>query len=229
MNFISSVFNLFYPTICLGCEEHLVQNEKVICSSCRHKLPETGFLDSPNNLIEKSLQGRVPILAGTALLFFRKKSSVQKLIHALKYKNRQEVGVFFGKWIGSQLKESERFNTIDAIVLVPLHPAKQKQRGYNQLTVFGNELSRELQVPVYDKVLVKVGLSNSQTRKGRFGRFEKMNERFQLANTKTLEGKHVLLVDDVFTTGATIEACANEILKSANVRISVATMVVSDY
>lgn len=219
---------MFYPSSCIICETHLVQNEKVVCSSCRHQLPETGFIDNPNNLIKKSLIGRVPINAGTALLFFRKKSIVQKLIHDLKYKGRQDVGAFFGQWMGVQFNESAIYKDVEGIILVPLHPTKQKLRGYNQLTVFGKALSKELSIPVYDNVLVKVGESNSQTKKNRFSRFEKINERFYLQDTRILEGKHILLVDDVFTTGATIEACANEILKTPNVRISVATMVVSD-
>jgi len=229
MNLFSSIFKILYPTLCLTCECHLVQNENVICSACRHKLPETDFIDSPDNLIEKALQGRVQITAGTALLFFRKKGIVQKLIHALKYQNHQEVGVFFGQWMGNQLKLSNRFKDIEGIVLVPLHPIKQKQRGYNQLTFFGNQLAKELNIPVYNELLIKVGKSNSQTKKNRFSRFEKINERFHIVDTNKLNGKHILLVDDVFTTGATIEACANEILKTPNVRISVATMVVSDH
>lgn len=228
MNFFSSIINIFYPRLCLTCDCHLVENEHVICSNCRHQLPETDFINTSDNLIEKGLQGRIPINAGTALLFFRKKGIVQKLIHALKYKNRQEVGKFFGQWMGMQLKESERFSGLDGIVLVPLHPKKQQQRGFNQLTVFGKQLSKELGIPIFEKVLIKVGQSYSQTKKSRFSRFEKINERFHIENTDTLKGKHVLLVDDVFTTGATIEACANEILKTPNVQISVATMVVSD-
>ncbi len=228
MNFVSNIFSLFYPNICVICENHLVQNEKVICSVCRHKLPETDFIENKDNLVENALKGRVPIRSGTALLFFRKKGVVQKLIHALKYQNRQEIGAFFGLWIGRQLRSSSRFNNIDGIVLVPLHPKRQKQRGYNQLTVFGNALSKELKVPVFDNVLVKIGQSYSQTKKSRFNRFEKINERFHIEDTDILAGKHILLVDDVFTTGATIEACVNEILKTTNVQISVATMVVSD-
>lgn len=229
MNLFSSIINLFYPSLCLTCECHLLHNEQVICSSCRHQLPETDYIDSSDNLIENALQGRVPILAGTALLFFRKKGIVQKLVHALKYKNHQEVGVFFGSWLGKQLKESKRFNSIEGIILVPLHPIKQKKRGYNQLTVFGAQLAKELDIPVFEDLLIKVGKSYSQTKKNRFSRFEKIDERFHIVDTKKLIGKHILLVDDVFTTGATIEACANEILKTPDVQISIATMVVTDH
>ena len=229
MRFFHSIFNLFYPVLCLTCGNHLVKNEYLLCSSCRHKLPETDFCNTPNNLIESTLQGRIPIVAGTALLYFRKKGIVQSLIHSLKYKNRQEVGIFFAKWMGNQLKESERFKNIQGIVMVPLHPKRYKQRGYNQLTVFAEELSKELEIPVYKDVLIKVGKFSTQTKKNRFRRFEKINERFHITDSDRLNGKHVLLIDDVFTTGATLEACASELLKTAKLQISIATMVVSDY
>lgn len=228
MSLLQNIFALFYPKLCLTCETHLLQNEQVLCASCRNQLPETDFINTPNNLIENALKGRVPFVAATSLLFYRKKGIVQSLIHSLKYKNKQEVGVFFGKWMGEQLKKSKRFEGVDVIIIVPLHPSRYKQRGYNQLSVFANVLSDYLKIPVRDNVLVKVNLSNSQTKKDRLSRFEKMNERFKIANTTILKGKHVLLVDDVFTTGATIEACANEILKTPDIKISIATMVVSD-
>lgn len=228
MSFFQSIFNLFYPALCLTCGNHLVQNEFILCSTCRHKLAETDFCENSNNLIETALEGRVPIVAGTALLYFRKKGIVQSLIHSLKYKGRQEVGLFFARWMGKQLKESERFKNLDGIILVPLHAKRYKQRGYNQLTVFGNELSKELEIPVYKDVLIKIGQFKSQTKKDRFSRFDKINERFHIVDTNRLKGKHLLLIDDVFTTGATLEACANEILKTPKVQISIATMVVSD-
>lgn len=228
MKFLQNIFTVFYPRLCLTCETHLMQNEKVICASCRHLLPETNFIDTPNNLIENTLQGRVPFVAATALLYYRKKGIVQSLIHSLKYKNKQEVGEFFGKWMSEQFMQSKRFEGVNVIVMVPLHPSKYKKRGYNQLTVFANTLSNCLKTPVYNGVLVKVNQSTSQTKKNRLSRFEKINEYFKITDSTILKGKHVLLVDDVFTTGATIEACANAILQTPNVKISIATMVVSD-
>jgi len=228
MSLLQKIFALFYPKLCLTCETQLLQNEQILCAACRNQLPETDFINTPNNLIETALKGRVPFVAATSLLFYRKKGIVQSLIHSLKYKNKQEVGVFFGKWMGEQLKKSTRFESVDVIIIVPLHSSRHKQRGYNQLSVFADVLSDYLKIPVCDNVLIKVNVSNSQTKKDRLSRFEKINERFKIVDTTILTGKHILLVDDVFTTGATIEACANEILETPKVKISIATMVVSD-
>lgn len=215
--------------MCLSCKTHLLENELLLCSTCRNQLPETNFIDSPNNLIETALTGRVPCLAATSLLFYKKEGVVKSLIHSLKYRGNQEVGVFFGKWMAEQLKKSERFQKIDGIIMVPLHPKRLKQRGYNQLTVFASVLSSTLEIPIFKNILIKTNQSSSQTKKGRLSRFEKIDERFKIIDTTTLAGKHILLIDDVFTTGATIEACANEILKTPNTTISIATMVVTDH
>ncbi len=229
MNPIQYVINIFYPRQCLNCKNHLLTNETVLCSTCRHQLPVTGFCNMHDNSVEDAFKGRVFIEAGTALLFFRKKGISQELIHHLKYKGRQDIGLFFGRWMVAEFLASDRFKSIDVIVKVPLHPKKKKSRGYNQLTTFAEELSKGLGVPVIDNVLVKIGKSTSQTKKSRFSRFEKIDEKFHLVDTKTLTGKHVLLIDDVLTTGATLEACANEILRTPKVKISIATMVISDH
>ena len=228
MKLFKEVFNLFYPKLCVTCENHLVQSEKYLCSSCLYELPETGFFTIRNNLLEQSLKGRVPIVKAAALFYYRKNGKVKELIHSLKYKNRQELGDFFAKWIGLKLIESKFSESIDGIIMVPLHAKRYKERGYNQLSVFAKQLSKELKIPVFNKVLIKVGQSSSQTKKGRYSRFEKLDERFHISDTNILKDKHILLIDDVFTTGATIEACANEISKTSNVRISVVTMAISD-
>jgi ComF family protein len=225
---LKELLNIFYPKQCIACETYLVGNEEYICSSCRHDLPETNFIESKDNLLEEALKGRVPIEAASALLYYRKKGKVQSLIHSLKYKNKQKIGVFFAKWIGAQLNDNKRIKDIDGIVIVPLHPKRFKERGYNQLTVFADQLSKELKVPVFDEVLIKISQASSQTKKGRSGRFEKINERFKIKDNKILENKHILLVDDIFTTGATIEACANELFKTTNIKISIVTMAVSE-
>jgi len=228
MSFINAISYLFFPKTCVFCQEKLLQNEIALCSNCRHQLPVTDFIDTPNNLIENSFKGRVPIIAATALLYFKKKGIAQELIHQLKYKNRQDVGVFFGKWMGKQLSKSPRFKEIDAIVFVPLHSKKTKIRGYNQLQLFSEELSKAIKIPIVS-ALKKIENAHSQTKKDRLNRFAKINNSFKLTNPETLVNKHLLLVDDVITSGATLEACANELLKVKGVRISIATMVATDY
>ena len=220
--------SIFYPDMCITCGRNLVAHEDTLCTFCLTDLPKTDFCMHASNSLEKKLAGRVPVQAATSLLYFTKKGKVQQLIHALKYQNRQDVGIFFGKIMGENMKDSKRFQHLEAIVMVPLHPQKQRKRGYNQLSLYAKELSHKLNIPVYDDVLIKVAGSKSQTTKDRFGRFEKMNERFHLENDIILRGKHVLLIDDVFTTGATIEACSNELFRTPGIKLSVATMVYTD-
>lgn len=229
MNIFQSISNLFFPSTCIYCDTHLLENEKVICTDCRHQLPLTSFTNSSNNLVEKAFDGRVNIIAGTALLFFKKKGISQELIHHLKYRNRQDIGGFFGEWIGEELKTSHRFNNLDGIVKVPLHPKKKKLRGYNQLTIFEKVLAKKLKIKTFDTVLIKATESKSQTKKDRLSRFETIKDSFVVKNSETLINKHILLIDDVITTGATLEACANELLKIKGVQVSIVTMVVADY
>jgi len=228
LSFFKDIYDLFYPTHCLVCGSS-VQDSQLICAACRHELPETHFCETPGNSMEKSLEGRVPVANAMALLYYKKGGAVQKLIHALKYKGKQEVGLFFARWMAAEMKQSKRWDTIDAIVMVPLHPKRLKSRGYNQLSLFSRELARELQIPWVKEVLVKTSNDQTQSHKGRTGRFEKIEERFHLTDRTKLSEKHVLLVDDVFTTGATVEACCNELLKSPEIQISIATMTISDY
>ncbi len=228
MSFLTNIYRIFFPRTCLYCNKHLVENEFVLCSTCRHELPVSNYVNTPNNSVERSFYGRVPIVSGAGLLFYRKKGVSQELIHHLKYQNRQDIGDFFGLWLGEELKNSTRFLDIDGIIIVPLHPKKLKQRGYNQLTKFGETLSKKLEVPLIKNVLIKTRNTISQTKKSRINRFDKIKNAFHIENEWKISGKHILLVDDVITTGATLEACANELLKIEGVKVSIATMVISD-
>lgn len=221
--------NIFFPKTCILCESKLVSNENVICFSCEHQLPLTNFTDFENNAFEKKFTGRIPVEQATSLLFFRKKGNTQRLIHHLKYHERQDVGDFLGEKLALSMLESNRFKNIDAIVIVPLHPKKLKSRGYNQLTTFASQLSTVLNIPILDDVLIKTHLSESQTKKDRFSRFKSVTEKFEAQNLEKIAHKHILLIDDVLTTGATIEACATELLKANNVKISLATMAIPDH
>ncbi|MDG2193572.1 MAG: phosphoribosyltransferase family protein [Polaribacter sp.] len=224
MTLFNDLFYLFFPNICVTCESSLVQSEKIICTHCRHDLPMVPYPDFKNNKIIASFSGRIPINMATSFLFYRKRGKTKRLIHALKYKGNQKIGSFFGNWFGFQLKQSGQFNNIDYIVPVPLHPKKLKKRGYNQLTTFGIALAKQLHTTYKPAVLIRTSSATTQTFKQRFERFSKLETKFSITDVEIFNNKHVLLIDDVITTGATLEACCKEILKSENSTISIATI-----
>lgn len=224
MRILKNMFAIFFPEICLCCNDYLATNESIICLTCRHDLPLTNFSFEENNLIEKSFYGRIPLQTATSLFYFFKKGNVQCLIHELKYKKQQQVGTLIGDWLGDQLIESERFETIDCIIPVPLHRKKLKKRGYNQVTTFGESLAKKLAIPYYENILIRVSSTKTQTKKLRFDRWKNVHELFQIQNNFVLENKHVLLIDDVITTGATLEACYEALNKTKNLKISIACM-----
>ncbi len=152
---------------------------------------------------------------------------VQKLIHNLKYKGHEEIGEFLGSWLGAEVSNLAAFEDISAVIPVPLHKSKLKKRGYNQVTKFGVEIAKALKVPFYDDILLKVSTSQTQTLKKRFARWGKIEETFLLTRPGDLENLHILLVDDLVTTGATLEACAHKLLEVPGVKVSFATMAVT--
>lgn len=224
MQFLKDFFHLFYPKLCAICEKQLLTNEKVLCLYCRHDLPQVCYKDYQKNKITKIFYGRIPIEKGMSFLFFRKKGKVKKIIHQLKYKGNQEVGTFLGNWFGEILHNSNEFKDVDYIIPVPLHKNKFKKRGYNQVTKFGKSLSKSLNIPYKQGFLIRTSSSRTQTFKERFDRFKNIDTKFLLNDTAIFKDKHILLIDDVITTGATLEACAKELLKTKGIKISIATM-----
>ena len=224
MKILKDLFYLFYPNICANCNEQLLQNEKVICTFCRHDLPLTNFQSYTKNKVSRIFSGRITIEKAYALLFFRKQGVTKNLIHALKYKGNEEVGVFFGNWIGETVAKNKEFSTVDFIVPVPIHAKKKKIRGYNQVTKFGECLSMHLKVPLNEDVLIRQSATKTQTLKSRFERFNDLESKFSARNTSIFKEKHILIIDDVITTGATLEACAKELLKTPGIKISILTM-----
>jgi competence protein ComFC len=224
MNFLKDLFYLFYPSICSNCGEQLLQNEKVICTFCRHDLPLTNFTSYTKNKVSAIFFGRVTIEKAYSLLLFRKEGITKNLIHDLKYKGNEAVGIFFGNWLGEILMKNKEFSTVDLIVPVPIHLKRKKVRGYNQVTKFGECLSTYLNIPFIEDVLVRQSSTKTQTLKARFERFNDLETKFLVTNTTQFKGKHVLIIDDVITTGATLEACARALLKTPDIKISILTM-----
>ncbi|NOR27469.1 MAG: ComF family protein [Lutibacter sp.] len=224
MNFLKDIFNIFFPEVCLCCHEHLTSNELTVCLICRHDLPLTNFSTEKDNLVEKSFYGRIPIENATALFYFLKKGKVQQLIHELKYNKQQQVGTFTGNWLGTEIAESNRFKNIDYIIPVPLHKKKLKTRGYNQVTTFGESLAQKLTTEYNTDFLIKVSSTKTQTKKIRLDRWKNVQELFIVQNKSALENKHILIIDDIITTGATLEACCNAFSNIKGLKISIACM-----
>ncbi|PCH77011.1 MAG: amidophosphoribosyltransferase [Flavobacteriaceae bacterium] len=227
MQILKDIFYIFFPNDCLGCDQALHQHESYLCTYCRHDLALTYFTNEKDNRLERSFYGRIKIKAATSLLYYEKHHMAQELIHLLKYKNQQQIGVFIGDWMGIELKNSPRFRDLDCIVPVPLHPNKLQSRGFNQLDEFGKRLSHHLEIPFMNKVLIKKTSSNSQTKKGRFARINNTAEIFTTQQEQALTNKHILLIDDVITTGATMEACYNALILIPGVTVSLVTMTCS--
>ena len=224
MNFLKDIFNIFFPEVCLCCHEHLVNNETTICLKCRHDLPLTNFSFEKNNLVEKSFYGRIQIENATALFYFLKKGKVQQLIHELKYNKQEQVGNFIGNWLGDEIVESNRFKNLDYIIPVPLHRKKLKTRGYNQVTTFGKSLAKKLNITYNEEILIKISSTKTQTKKIRLDRWKNVQELFVVQNNFNLENKHILLIDDIITTGATLEACCKSFTNIKGLKISIACM-----
>lgn len=222
------MLNLFFPPVCEGCKSHLQDNEFLICVKCRHDLPLTNFHFDNNDAIKKVLYGRVDLKNATALLHFSKKGIVQELLHNLKYRGHEDIGTLFGKWLGFELNQLPQYQSVDVVIPVPLHRTKLRERGYNQVAKFGKEIAKALEVDYNDATLVRQFATSTQVFKNRLMRSDDAKSRFKIIENQNLKGKHILLVDDIITTGSTIESCSTELLNIEGVVISVATMAIAD-
>lgn len=219
----SDIIQLFFPETCVICENTLAYGEITVCIACRAVLPLTLFTSERNNQLEKNFFGRILLEEGTALLYYEVGNPTQKLLHQLKYKGREEVGIFLGKWLGEVIKQADRFKGIEAIIPVPLHPKKERQRGYNQVSEFGRCISVILGVPFIENVLIRNVFKESQTKKDRMHRMIS-DGIYSIEDPAVLMDKHILLLDDVITSGATIEACCQALFQIPGIKISVAAM-----
>lgn len=215
---------LLFPDLCNACGIQLFHGENQICTKCLYDLPYTDYHLHTENRVAKQLWGRLPLNAAMAMLYFRKGTKVQTLLHNLKYNGKTDVGLVLGKLLGTRLKNSPLYQDIDYIIPVPLHQKKERKRGYNQCSYIANGISEAMDLPVSETHLIRTIATESQTKKARYTRYENMLEVFAVKNIGELNQKHILLVDDVLTTGATLEACANILLKNGVSKISIATI-----
>jgi ComF family protein len=215
---------LFFPHICAGCGSDILDEKQQLCLHCLADLPVTGFFNQPGNPVEQKFYGRMEVQEAGAAFFFTKDSLIENLIYQLKYRGNQNIGKYLGHLAGNYITASNRFKVPDAIVPLPLNAKRQRKRGYNQAEAIANGLSEVLQLPVFANAVKRNIYTETQTQRSRVTRWENMENVFEVVDPAQLEGKHLLLVDDVVTTGASLEACGTEILKVNGTKISIATL-----
>lgn len=223
-----AIIDLFFPKVCAGCHSLLLTNETVLCTVCRHEIPLTQYHLDTNNEAVKKFYGKIDIEHASAFLYYNKKGIVQELIHNLKYKGHQQIGTVLGEWYVEDLKKVIPETSFDAIIPVPLHPKKFRERGYNQVSTFGKALSKGLNIPYEDAVLYRKKYSKTQSKKDLLGRSENIENLFDVIDSENNNNKHFLLIDDVLTTGATLEACCRALLKIPGIKISIACMAIAN-
>lgn len=220
---IDAVVGLFYPSICAACGNTLFKWEHIVCTRCKAFLPKTGYELNEDNPLARMFYGKVQLKAVTACFFFSKEGKVQHLIHELKYKGNADVGIFLGLELGRSIKNAPLFQGIEYLIPVPLHPKREKERGYNQSMIIARGISDVTGIPVGEKYLVRSVNTATQTHKSKEDRWKNVKDIFEVRHSEQLRGKYVLLVDDVLTTGATLEACALKLSSITGITISCAT------
>jgi ComF family protein len=221
---LTDFVRLFYPNLCMVCHNDLAEGESVICTSCLYHIPRTRYWFDAENPVAKIFWGRVFVQNACSFFFFAKGSRYRKLLHHLKYNGKREVGFVLGKEFGYELKKVDSFNGIDLIVPVPLHPRRFKQRGYNQAEEIAKGLQESMGIPISTKTLVRSGYTETQTRKTRTERVKNVSKAFRLDDPLAFKGKHILIVDDIVTTGATLEECAAIVLEAEDAKVSIVTL-----
>ena len=225
---LNKIFDLLYPRLCFACNSNHVAKDQSICLSCEYKITPTVYHRMPDNIVAERFYGRVKIERATTAFSFVKGGLLQELIHKLKYDNRPEIGFELGKIYGNILRESGTWNNIDYVIPVPLHPKKKHQRGYNQAGMWGQGLAESLGIELRNDLLIRTDYTDSQTKKSRTERFANVENVFSITDQTLLNNKKILLVDDVLTTGATLEACSNTLLNASELSVNIVCIALAD-
>jgi ComF family protein len=223
-NIFSATLHLFYPHVCTGCGSDLLEEKNLLCLHCINDLPHTNFAQYSNNPIEKIFWGRMPVTAAHSEFYFTKATLIQHLIHQLKYKSDTAIGFYLGEIMGNTLLTSGRFSNIDYLIPLPLYPDKERKRGYNQAAIICNGMSATMNIPVLTQNILRQRFTATQTLKHRTERWENVAGSFIIKNAAALRGKNVLLVDDVITTGATLEACGSILVQVEGLQLFIASL-----
>lgn len=225
ISLLARLIDTLAPRSCTVCGGRLTVTEEVMCACCNHSLPRTGYAKSGyDNRLVRLFWGRIPIEKGAAFFFYKAHSDTSRLIYQLKYGGHPELGEGLGRIVAVEFAHDGFFEGITAVVPVPLACQREKERGYNQSVEIARGISAETGLPVLDKVLERISFHGSQTQKGRWERNENVEKAFRLLDTSALNNQHILLVDDVITSGATLVAAAKEVLKGENVKVSVLSL-----
>jgi len=222
--YLADFLSLLFPQLCESCNEKLSGQEKLICTNCLYQLPYTNFHQQADHIVAKQFWGKIELEASYALFYFTKGGRVQRLMHHLKYKNKPQIGNLLGQIAGKQLYDHEKFKSVDIIIPVPLHLSRMRKRGYNQSERFAKGLAERLNAIVSVKNLVRTKATETQTQKSRYARFDNVKSVFAIKDPEALVGKHILLVDDIMTTGSTLESCGQMLLQIDGVKLSIATI-----
>jgi len=219
-----SFINLLYPKACSGCDSLLLESEDILCTHCRHEMPFTLHYRTPENETYKKFYGRLPLEHASSFVYFHKKGIVQEMIHNLKYGGQEQVGNLMGRWYAPHLTTVEALQSVTDVIPVPLHKKKLRERGYNQVAAFGKALAEGIGASYNEEILLRKTYNKTQTKKNLAARAEIIGSAFDVAYSEADIGKHFLLIDDVITTGATLEACGRALLTIPNTKLSIVTI-----
>jgi ComF family protein len=221
---IGAISHLLYPSICFGCKKNEIETNEWLCIQCLSTLPFTGFENTRNNPVEQLFWGRTPIEIASSCFFYVEKTPIQRLIHEVKYKEQQQLGRWLGQMIGRQLQTIFQMKKVDLMLPMPLHPKKQQQRGYNQAVLLCEGIRATTACDFSEQVLIRNTNTQTQTKKTRMERWNNVNEVFAITDAQQIMNKHIVLIDDVITTGASTEACAAILLKEGACAVSICSL-----